>query len=219
MLIIKKLHQPINSCMLGLRKIQFYVGKMVYCLVRPFAIVYERYRVHNTMLKIVPRCDYHVDGPIKICGTHHISIGKNFSAGSYFRLEAIDSYFDEAFTPSITIGDNVSFQDYCHVGCVDSVSIGDGTLVGSDVLITDHNHGYITPEECDVIPVMRCLSHAPVTIGKNVWLGDGVKIMRGVELGDSVIVGANSVVTHSFPSNVVIAGIPARIIKHLDPNI
>lgn len=205
--------------MLSLREIKLYAGKIVYCLAQPFVSVYERCRVHDTMLKIVPARDYHVEGPLKMCGANHISIGRNFSAGSYFRIEAIDSYFGESFSPSITIGDNVSFQDYCHVGCVESVSIGDGTLVGSDVLITDHNHGYITPEECDVVPVMRRLSHAPVMIGKNVWLGDGVKVMRGVELGDGVVVGANSVVTHSFPSNVVIAGIPAKIIKYLEPQI
>lgn len=48
-----------------------------------------------------------------------------------------------------------------------------------------------------------------------VWIGEGVSIMPGVTLGDNVIVGANAVVTHSFPANSVIAGCPARVIRAL----
>lgn len=65
-------------------------------------------------------------------------------------------------------------------------------------------------------PSKRPLSSKPVDIGNNVWIGEGVCIMPGVTIGDNVIIGANAVVTHSFPNNVVIAGVPARIIKSLD---
>ena len=64
----------------------------------------------------------------------------------------------------------------------------------------------------------RPLSSKPVCIGNNVWIGEGVCIMPGVTIGDNVIIGANAVVTHSFPKNVVIAGVPAKIIKTLDGN-
>ena len=56
---------------------------------------------------------------------------------------------------------------------------------------------------------------ANVSIGNNVWLGGGVTILPGVTLGDNVVVGAGSVVTKSFPDNVVIAGNPAKVIKTL----
>ncbi|MFX9385539.1 DapH/DapD/GlmU-related protein, partial [Acinetobacter baumannii] len=49
-------------------------------------------------------------------------------------------------------------------------------------------------------------------IGDNCWIGDNVYIREGVSLGSNVIVGANSVVTKSFGDNVIIAGIPAKII-------
>lgn len=195
------------------------IGRIFFFLIRPFIVAYERYGVHRRLSEIIPQQDYHVEGPLRICGSRFISIGRNFSAGLFFRIEALDSYFDELFSPSITIGDNVSFQDYCHVGCVERIVIGDGTLIGSNVLISDHNHGYSIPEESEIIPVMRKLSHAPVLIGKHVWIGDGAKILSGVKLGDGVIVGANAVVTHSFPDRVVIAGVPARVIKNLDLNI
>ena len=57
---------------------------------------------------------------------------------------------------------------------------------------------------------------ASVKIGKNCWIGNSVTILPGVELGDNVTVGANSVVTKSFPSNCVIGGCPAKIIKQFN---
>lgn len=54
---------------------------------------------------------------------------------------------------------------------------------------------------------------APV-IGNNVWIGPGAKLFGDITIGDNVMIGANSVVTKSFPDNVRIAGIPAKIISY-----
>lgn len=55
-------------------------------------------------------------------------------------------------------------------------------------------------------------------IGDNVYVGPGAKLFGPIEIGDNVVIGANAVVNKSFPANVVIAGIPARIIRYLDPS-
>ena len=53
-----------------------------------------------------------------------------------------------------------------------------------------------------------------VNIGKNVWIAQDVNILKGVEIGDNSIVGINSLVTsNKYPSNVILGGIPAKIIK------
>ena len=86
------------------------------------------------------------------------------------------------------------------------LEIGEGTIWAFNVCIQTGNHDLYD----------RSIYHTKsVKIGKNCWIGNGVTILSGVELGDNVTVGANSVVTKSFPSNVVIAGVPAKIIKEL----
>ena len=55
----------------------------------------------------------------------------------------------------------------------------------------------------------------PVTIGNNVWIGGNVTICPGVTIGDRTVIGAGSVVSKDIPNDVVAAGNPARIIRHL----
>lgn len=150
-----------------------------------------------------------------IQGEEFISIGKEFHTGNNFRIEAISKRNSQTFTPSIEIEDNVSIEDFCHIGCIEKIHIGSGTMIASRVYISDHNHGKISSEDLEHMPAQRALFSKPINIGNNVWLGEGCCILPGVSLGNNVIVGANAVVTHSFPDNCVIAGVPAQIIKQL----
>ena len=53
----------------------------------------------------------------------------------------------------------------------------------------------------------------PITVGDNVWIGGGVKVMPGVTIGSNVVIGGGSVVTKDIPDNVVAAGNPCRVIR------
>ena len=55
----------------------------------------------------------------------------------------------------------------------------------------------------------------PVTIGDNCWIGGGAIINPGVTLGNNVVVASGAVVTKSFGDNVVLAGVPAKVIRQL----
>jgi acetyltransferase-like isoleucine patch superfamily enzyme len=148
----------------------------------------------------------------------YISIGNNFSALTNLRLEAWDVYKEQKFTPEITIGNNVCFNTDVHIGCINKVVIGNNVLLASRIYISDHSHGDISFEALKLPPLSRPLvSRGAVIIEDNVWIGEGVCILPGVTIGKNSIVGANSVVTKSFPANCVIAGIPGKIIKLLEP--
>lgn len=90
------------------------------------------------------------------------------------------------------------------------VTIGDDCFIGPNVSI------YTACHSTD--PVERNSRREwaePVTIGNNVWIGGSVTILPGVTIGDNVTIGAGSVVTHDIPADVVAAGNPCKVLKHL----
>lgn len=88
------------------------------------------------------------------------------------------------------------------------VSIGDGVIISSEVVILTHDGavGLFRKEH----PGMNV--YAPVHVGNRVFIGNRVMLMPGVTIGDDVVIGAGSLVTKSVPSGSVVAGVPARVL-------
>lgn len=89
--------------------------------------------------------------------------------------------------------------------CGDSITIGNDIHIGRDVFIRDTNgtHFIIQPGYS---------YHNPVVIGDHVWLCSGVKVMKGVTIGEGTVVSAYSVVTHSLPAHCIASGNPAEVV-------
>lgn len=148
---------------------------------------------------------------MKLVGLKHISVGNGAHIAAGVQLTAWET---AGSTPRIVIGNHCAIRENAHITAINSISIGDNLLTGTNVLITDNSHGQSTREHMSLPYYERPLcSKGPVTIGNNVWLGNNVCVMPGVTIGDGVIVGANSVVTHDIPPYSVAAGIPAKVIK------
>ncbi|HFD1691111.1 TPA: chorismate mutase [Enterococcus faecium] len=115
---------------------------------------------------------------------------------------------------NIFVGENFYANFNCTFLDVSTIEIGDNCMFAPNVQLYTATH--------PLHPVKRNsgLEYAkPIKIGNNVWLGGGVIVTPGVTLRDNVVVGAGSVVTKSFPDNVVIAGNPARIIKTVEEEL
>jgi acetyltransferase-like isoleucine patch superfamily enzyme len=153
----------------------------------------------------------------RIIGTRLISVGDSLSVGRYAWIEVLVKAGDLVLYPVIQIGERFHASERLHISAINRISIGDDCLFGSCVYVSDHNHGSYSGEaqsSPDTPPVLRNLiSGGPVLIGSNVWVGDNVTILGPIRIGDGVVVGANSVVTHDIPDNVVVGGVPARILK------
>ncbi len=103
----------------------------------------------------------------------------------------------------VTINAGVCMQDQ------GGIYIGDGTLIGHQVVLATLNH--------DLQPTRRQNLHpAPIRIGKNVWIGSNAVILQGVTIGDGAVVAAGAVVTSDVPENTVVGGVPAKIIKKIE---
>lgn len=115
----------------------------------------------------------------------------------------------------VKMGDNCQVYGGCSFGSEPYlIELGSNVKITSGCQFITHDGGvevlrnlYQELKKCDVFK--------PIKIGSNVFFGNGCIILPGVEIGDNVIVGAGSIVTKSFPSNSIIAGVPAKKIKDI----
>ena len=158
-----------------------------------------------------------IPAPRRIMGAKFISIGDNFVTLSNTRIEAVIEYGGKQYSPRITIGNNVTLNTDCHIGCTHSITIGNNVLIASRVYISDHAHGNLDASDIGIGPHLRPLSSkGPVIIGDNVWIGNGVCVMPGVTIGANSVIGANTVVTKNVPPNAIFVGSPGRVLRLLN---
>ena len=156
--------------------------------------------------------------PIVIRGRRFIDFGNRLTTGRGCRFDC----FNNLDNKTLFFGNNVQINDYVHIVAMGRVTIGDNVLMASHVFISDNSHGSYKGDNNDTNPLIppaeRDYAIAPVYIGKNTWLGEGVIVMPGVTIGDGCVIGAHSVVTQSLPNYTIAVGSPAKVIKMFDFN-
>lgn len=111
--------------------------------------------------------------------------------------------------PKVYIGRNTVIGRRNIVTAKNSIRIGDNVLIGSDVQIIDHGHGL--SRACLIREQSALIG--TVSIGDDVWIGAGAKILMGAKIGTGAVIGANAVVTGDIPEFAIAVGIPARVIR------
>ena len=138
---------------------------------------------------------------IRCIGTGQMKIGS--------RLYTRDSVFLLADEGKIIVGNCVFMNRNVSITSKKSINIEDNVTIANNVVIVDHDHkrtGNVNTE---------LFIAKPVQIEKNVWIGANAVILKGVRIGKNSVIAAGSVVTKDVEENVLVAGVPARIIRKI----
>lgn len=162
---------------------------------------------HRVKLNSYPNCNQKT----LITGEGKIEIGKDcmfgFKPGGYFYggVVELQPRYKEA---RIKIGNYVLTNNNLFICAANYVEIGDHTLIGQGVCIMDHEAHGLSPEKRQELGKI-----GRVDIGRNVWIGNNVTILKDTSVGENSVVAAGAVVSGKFPANAVIGGVPAKVIK------
>lgn len=155
--------------------------------------------------------------PITIRGRKYIDFGQRLTTGVGCRF---DVYPNRLGGATLKFGNNVQINDYVHFVGMESIEIGDNVLMASHIFISDNSHGSYKCNFQDsdprLPPTEREYVTAPVKIGNNVWIGEGVCIMPGVNIGEGCVIGAHSIVNKDIPANSLAVGSPAKVVKQFN---
>jgi acetyltransferase-like isoleucine patch superfamily enzyme len=116
--------------------------------------------------------------------------------------------FYSDFGKNISLGKRVFINSGCKFQDQGGVVIGDDCLIGHNTVLATLNHDLDPSRRADMHP-------APITIGRNVWIGANAIVLPGVTIGDNAVVAAASVVTKDVPADAIVVGSPARVLRSL----
>jgi lipopolysaccharide O-acetyltransferase len=195
------------------------IGRFIYFRLAPKLQLILWRKPRNRFFSIVLNAEgFEVGSRPRIRNQSRISIGSHFKALDQLWLETIES--PDRHHPRLIIGNYVRCSDSVHIAATNRIAIGNHVLIGSRVIITDHNHGlYRGTEQSDPSepPWDRLLTaDGETTVEDNVWIGDGVAVLPGAHIGCGSVIGANSVVLGEIPRYCIAAGSPARPIRRYD---
>ena len=123
---------------------------------------------------------------------------------------AIESDFWCDYGYNISVGNNFYMNHGCIILDCAKVTFGNNVLIAPNCSFYTVGHPFNVEKRNKWIEIAK-----PITVGNNVWLGGNVTVLPGVTIGDNVVIGAGSVVTKNIPSNTLVYGNPARVIREI----
>lgn len=134
----------------------------------------------------------------------HIQVGRRVEFGKYVLLQTAPG-------GELRIGDEVQINRFNILSAGMRIEVEDYCVFAPYVRIVDSEYRF---REREALIKNTAGRSEPVKIGRGTWLGFGVTVLKGVEIGEGAVVGANAVVRESVPPFAIAAGVPARIIGY-----
>jgi acetyltransferase-like isoleucine patch superfamily enzyme len=152
--------------------------------------------------------------PRGILSRHRIEIGDGVLIHQGAMFSVVERFNGRDHEPHLRIGSRTNIGSGVWFSCVGEIDVGADNLWGHNVLIADSYHEYHDPDT----PIIRqpMAWPEPVSIGPGCIIGPHAAILAGVTVGANSFIAANAVVTRSVPPNSVVAGNPARVLRHYD---
>lgn len=141
-------------------------------------------------------------------GVDRIYLGVSSSIGSHSILSVSGTL--TSLGKGIFIGNNVGVGDFSHIGGAGGVEIGDDTIIGAYFSVHPENHNFHDKNE---LIRLQGVTRQGIKVGSNCWIGAKVTMLDGSIIGNGCVVAAGAVVRGVFRDDVVIGGVPARILK------
>ena len=145
-------------------------------------------------------------------GKQLVVFGNNVRIGAFSRVIASTSFNNVG--EFIKIGNNVGIGEFAYLGGGGGLEIGDDCIIGQYFSCHPENHNF---NNSDDLIRLQGVTRQGIRIGNNCWIGSKVTILDGVEIGENCVIAAGAVVTKSMPSNTIIGGVPAKVIKKINP--
>jgi acetyltransferase-like isoleucine patch superfamily enzyme len=169
-------------------------------------IVLERIAARFEDCRIDPRAVIHIR---KHC---QLNFGKHVTVGAYTVISIEpEGVIGPENGAILEVGDYTYFGELNNIRVAGVTRIGANCLISQGVSIIGSNHSYVRG-----VPIVAQPSRTDkvgVVIGDDVWIGTNATILPGVTIGSGSVVAAGSVVTANVPPEVIVAGIPARVVK------
>ena len=168
-----------------------FLFRLIWLLFRRDVSIGSKIRIgKHTSIRLYPSSQFEIGDNVKVCDNTEIAVINN---------------------ATLTIGNNVGIGKGNSIICRESIRIGNDTILGPNVLIFDHNHKYTIQGGVD----QRKYISSPISIGEKSWIGANVTILKGVNIGNCVTIGAGSLVVKDIPDNCIAVGNPCKPIKTL----
>ncbi|MCM3670896.1 acyltransferase [Mesobacillus maritimus] len=136
--------------------------------------------------------------PVSISLKSKLQVNNKGKIGLGYRSE-IEEYTNICSrSGKVTINNHVYINRNGTIICHEGITIGEGTTIGPNIVIYDHDHDFRSSERGK-------FKSAPIVIGKNVWIGANVTILKGVTVGDNAVIGAGCIITKDIPESVIVS--------------